>query len=327
MVSLFKDRSPIAIIWLFLLCIAVHSSFVFSPPAVLQSDNNGLLSVFLNKFCLGLSPILLICIYHVCVLVQAFWLNAILSNFHMYGRVNYFPAMVYILLTGVFLEWNNLSPSLLINTLIIGLYAKTLQLYNHPNPKTLIFNMGLLVGIIILLYHPLALLIIAALFAVMIIRTFNPSEWIVLLLGIATPFYFSFSYLFLFDRWSSYSDYIPHWQFNLPDIHINNVFFITVGLLFLVLIIGLYYWQQENRKLLIQVRKNWGLLITLFFILLLVPFINKGSSLDSFLLWIVPASPLIAKGFFVPSNNRLPNIMFWLLFALILLKNWQIIHS
>ncbi len=327
MVSLFKDRSPIAILWLVILSIVVHSNFVFSPPIIVASSDNGLFSFLLSKYFFALSPFIGILIYHILVLFQALFINTIFSNHHMYGRANYLPAMVYILLTGVFAEWGNLSPSLFINTLVIGLYAYTLQLYNNPNPKTLIFNMGLLVGFIILLYHPLALLIVAALFAVMIIRTFNPSEWIVLLLGIISPFYFLFSYLFLFDKFSSYKTYLPHWHLNLPIIHINAIFYISLILLFFILMIGVYFWRLENRKLLIQVRKNWGLLISLFFILLPVPFLNKGVVLDCFILWIVPASPLIAKGFFVPAQNRIPNIMFWILLLWGIFKNWQILHS
>lgn len=327
MVSLFKDRSPIAVVWLLFLSFIVHSNLIFSPIVVSSSIDNGMLSLFLSKYFLGLSSFFVALFYLLLILFQALFINTIFSNHHMYSRVNYLPAMVYILLSGIFQEWGNLSPSLLINTLVIALYAYTLKLYNNPNPKTLIFNMGLLVGLIILLYHPLALLIIAALFAVMIIRTFNPSEWIVLLLGIVTPFYFLFSYLFLFNKLSTYQVYLPHWHLNTPIIQHNYLFYTTIALLLIVLLIGTYYWRQENRKLLIQVRKNWGLLLSLFFVLLPVPFLNKGVVLDCFILWIVPASPLIAKGFFVPLQSRLPNIMFWALLLWGILVKWQIIQG
>lgn len=327
MVSLFNNRSPIAILWLVLLCMVVHSNFVFSPIVVASFSDNGLLSIFLKRYCIGQSPFLILMLYLVVVLFQALFINSIFNNHHMYSRVNYLPAMVYVLLTGVYTQWATLSPSLLINTLVIGLYAYTLQLYNNPNPKTLIFNMGFLVGGIILLYQPLALLIIAALFAVVIIRTFNPSEWIVLLLGIITPFYFLFSYLFLFDKFSTYQNYLPYWHFDLPSLPKESTFYISIVLLFILLIIGIYNWRLENRKLLIQVRKNWGLLLSLFFVLLPVPFLNKEVVLECFILWIVPASPLIAKGFFVPIQNRIPNIMFWVLLLWGILVNWQIIHS
>jgi hypothetical protein len=49
------------------------------------------------------------------------------------------------------------------------------------------------------------------------------------------------------------------------------------------------------------------------------------AGIDSLLLWIVPASPFIAKGFLAPKTNTLPNIMFWALIVLGLVKTWGLI--
>jgi hypothetical protein len=66
--------------------------------------------------------------------------------------------------------------------------------------------------------------------------------------------------------------------------------------------------------------------MVMLLIMLPIPFINKDAGLDSLLLWIVPASPFIAKGFLAPKKNVLPNIMFWSLLILGLVKNWDLIR-
>ncbi|MGI8637283.1 MAG: hypothetical protein ACR2KZ_17965, partial [Segetibacter sp.] len=91
-----------------------------------------------------------------------------------------------------------------------------------------------------------------------------------------------------------------------------------------VLIVSMLYSQQESRRLLIQVRKNWVVLTVMLFVMLPIPFINIGAGLESLLLWIVPASHYIAKGFLGPKKNTLPNLMFWALLVLALLKNWEV---
>ena len=244
----------------------------------------------------------------------------------MYSKPNYLAGMVYILLTGLFVEWNNLSPALLDNFLIIWLYAKTNKLYSTQNPKTLIFNIGLIIGISIIFYHPSALLILIAIFALMVVRPFVITEWFILLMGVICPFYFLFSWLYLTDKFSSFHLYIPNWQLNLPDTLITPWFFVTIILIIVVLLIGLFYYQNESLRLLIQVRKNWGVLLVMLLIMLPIPFINKDAGLDSLLLWIVPASPFIAKGFLAPKRNVLPNIMFWSLIVLALIKNWNLVQ-
>ena len=311
MVALFKDRSPATIFWLFILSFVVHSHFIVDFPQVHQDRPDGLLSVFLNNYVSLLSPAIVIFLYHGIVIIQALRINFLFNDHRMYSKPNFLAAMAYILLTGIFTEWSNLTPALIENILIIWLFAKTVRLYNNPNPKTLLFNIGLLIGISIILYHPSALLILVACFALMVVRPFMITEWLVLLMGVVSPYYFLAAYLYLTDRLHSILLYIPKWGLNIPHTAVTPAFFVTLGLMLVVLMLSMFYSQQESRRLLIQVRKNWGVLTVMLLVMLPIPFINKGAGIESLLLWIVPASPYIAKGFLGPKKNTFPNLMFW----------------
>ncbi len=326
MVALFKDRSPVAIIWLILLSLVVHSHFLIDFTGVQASGQDGLFSVLLKKYVAPLNAIIVLVIYHIVIIVQALRLNYLFSETRMYNQPNYLAAMVYILLTGIFKEWNALTPALLDNILVIWLFAKTVQLYNAPNPKTVLFNTGLIIGVSILFYHPSALLILVALFALLVVRPFNVTELLVLFMGVIAPYYFLASWLYLNDQLHTISSYIPVWQLNLPDTKVTGWFITTICLIIVILLIGLYYWQSESRRLLIHVRKNWGVLMVMLLVMLPIPFINKNVGLDSLILWLIPASPFIAKGFLAPRKNFLPNLMFLSLLLLAIAKNWQFIR-
>jgi len=324
-VSLFKDRSPATIIWLFILSIVVHSHFFVDTPVVKPGIDDGLLSKFLRDYLSVLSSGSVILIYHAIVLLQALRLNYLFTDHRMYSKVNYLAAMVYILLTGVFKEWSDLTPALIQNSLVIWLFTRSIQLYNNPNPKTVLFNIGLLIGVGILLYHPSSPLILVAFFALMAVRPFVITEWIVLPMGVITPYYFLAAYLYYNGKIQTIGEYIPDWALNIPDTTISPVFFVTIGLIIVILLIGLFYWQHESRRILIQVRKNWVVLLVMLLVMLPIPFINQHAGVESLLLWIVPASPFMAKGFLDPKKNFLPNLMFWSLLALAILKNWEIV--
>lgn len=324
MVSLFKDRSPAAIFWLIILSIIVHSHFFVVNPVIYAKNSDGLLSAFLNAYIVPLAPGVIVFIYHAFVISQALRLNHLFTDHRMYSKANYLPAMIYILLTGVFTEWGTLSPALIINTVLIWFFAKAVNLYNSHNPKTQVFNIGLLTGVSIILYHPSALLIPVAFFALLVLRPFIITEFVILLMGVIFPFYLLASYLYLTDRLLSIKNYIPLFQLNLPDIQNRILFFITIALIIIIFLMGLFYWQQENRRLLIQVRKNWTVLLAMLLILLPVPFINKNAGIESLILLIVPASPIIAKGFLAPKKNTVPAIMFWLSICLAIVKNWHL---
>jgi hypothetical protein len=324
-VALFKDRSPATVVWLFILSFIVHSHFIVDVPVVPAGQSDGLLSVFLHTYVAALSPVILIFIYHALVIIQALRINYLFNDHRMYSKNNFLAAMVYILLTGIFKEWSNLTPALIENFLVIWLFAKSIRLYNNPNPKTLLFNIGLLIGVGIILYHPSALLILVAFFALTVVRPFVITEWVVLLMGVLFPYYFLASYLYLTDRLGTILRYIPDWGLNIPHTTISPAFFVTVGLIVIILILGMVYSQQEGRRLLIQVRKNWVVLSVMLLVMLPIPFINEGAGIDSLLLWIVPASPYMAKAFLGPKKNTLPNLMFWSLLILALVKNWQVV--
>ncbi|MDQ6813471.1 MAG: hypothetical protein M3040_07045 [Bacteroidota bacterium] len=326
MVALFKDRSPATVFWLFILSFIVHSHFIIDVPVIPANRQDGLLSAFLNNYVALLNPAIIIFIYHGIVIIEAVRINYLFNDHRMYSKNNFLAAMVYILLTGIFKEWSNLTPALIANFLVIWLFGRAIRLYNNPSPKTLLFNIGLLIGISILLYHPSALLILVAFFALMVVRPFIITEWVVLLMGVILPYYFLASYLYLNDQLSSILAYLPKLGLNIPRTIISPTFFVTVGLILVILIFGMIYSQQESRRLLIQVRKNWVVLTVMLLTTLPIPFINKGVGIESLLLWIVPASPYIAKGFLGPKTNFIPNIMFWSLLIMGLLKNWQVVQ-
>ncbi len=308
-----------------MLSIAVHAHFFIFPPVVVAASNDGLISVFLLRYVSHWDPVLVLLLYHALVISQALRLNYVFNNQHMFVKPSFLTAMVYILVTAIFTEWNQMTPALVANTLIIWLFSEIIKLYNSPKPKTLLYNIGLLIGGCILLYHPTTLLILIAIFALMVVRPFNINEWLVMLMGVITPFYFLVAILYLTDKWGIVSRFIPEFQLNLPDVNANPLFFVTIGTLVLILIIGIYYFQVKSGRMLIQVRKNWGVLMVMLLIMLPLPFVSKNASLDSLLLWVIPVSPYIAKSFSTPKKDTFPNIMFVILIVLIVLNNWNLL--
>jgi hypothetical protein len=321
-VSLFKDRSPATIVWLFILSIFVHIHFLIEPPKVLAPQDDGLISLLLNNFVSSLNPLFIILLYHGLILIQAIRLNYLFSDNRMFNKVNYLTGMIYIILTAIFPVWSNLTPALVANVMIIWFFSNIIRLYNSANPKTLIFNIGLIIGVSILLYHPCTILILVAIFALLVVRPFLIAEWIVLAMGILSPFYFLFSFLYLTDRFTQLSRYIPKWQLGFPSIQVPVQFFISLSIIIFILLIGVYYWQKDNRRLVIQVRKNWIVLQVMLLVMLPLPFIAKHTGVDMLLLFLVPVSPFMAKGFLTPKKDTLPNIMFWSLLVVIAINNW-----
>ena len=317
MVFLFRDRSDINLIFLVLLSLALHFHVWMHPPLVIANESDGLIAYLLLHFIKPLPSMALIVLFQLIILSQAIRLNILLSKFKMFQQISYLPAFTYIILTGLFPYWDVISSGLVANSLVIWILVKLLRLYDQNQPKTLEFNIGLIVGISILLYEPIAILIPVVLFALIIIRPFKISEWLVLIMGILLPFYFIFTYVFLSGNLSDFRHFLPKldWKNPLVKTELNVVLALMV--IGVQLVAGIFYWQQEQVRFIIQVRKYWGVLLLVLILTLFQPIIFSVQALYASAIVITPLACFISFSYASPKRLVLPNLLFWSAMAVI----------
>jgi hypothetical protein len=317
MVFLFRDRSDINLLFLVVLSILVHFHFYWEAPIVIANPSDGLLAYLLFHYIQPLPPLALMVLFHVIVIVQALRLNILLSRFKMFQQVSYLPAFTFVLLTALFPFWDAISSGLIANALIIWILVKLNRLYDQTQPKTLEFNIGLIVGCSILLYEPIAILIPVVVFALTIIRPFRLAEWLVLIMGILLPFYFIFTYVFLTDSAAAFTAFLPKldWKNPLASIDIK----VAIALVFITiqLLIGIYFWQVQQNRNIIQVRKYWGVMLLTLFLTLFQPIIFSSQALYASAIVLAPLSSFICYGYASPKQLLLPNVLFWISAGLI----------
>lgn len=325
MVFLFRDKSIINIFFLAILSIGIHIHFFIAAPLVITHTGDGFFSWVLDNYIKQLPQPALFMLYHALIVIQAIRLNMVLNDLRMYQLNSYVAAMSYVLLSAILPEWCSITPALLANFLLIWLFTRLCRLFNNPSPKTLLFNTGLIVGLSVIFYHPTAVLIIVVLFALIEIRPFNVAEWVVLLMGITLPYYFLVSWFFLTDNMAGITAFIPFPQWTLPVNAWSAGLIISLSVIFVLLLLGMYYWQLTNKRMVIQIRKNWALMLMLLLILLTIPFIFMHAGIESGLMALVPVAAFTANAFSYPRRYTLPNILFWLCIAVIAYNNWVFI--
>lgn len=325
MVFLFRDKSIINILFVLLLCLLVHAHGFFIPVPITSNAQTGYLGLLLNNYIqprLGASGFW---VYIIIVLIQAIRLNFLLADQKMYPQSSYTVAMTYVLLTGLFPAWSVISPALLANFFLIWIYIKLTRLYNNPAPKTLLFNIGLLVAIMVLCYHPTALVVPVVLFALGIMRAFKLQEWFTLIMGMALPYYFLASGLYLTNQLPLLSNWLPDWEMPTKLTPLKKAEWIGLSSFLMSFFIGLFFWQQFNSRLVIQMRKNWSSLLVMTIILSLSPFAFHHAGFEAAFLCLVSVVPFAAAIFSFPRRLLFPNLIFWLLLAAVMYNNWQIV--
>jgi len=235
----------------------------------------------------------------------------------MMSRPNYLPGMAYLLITSFFPEWNYFSAPLLINTLLIFVLAWLFKMYNHPRAKGIVFNTGLAIGISSFIFFPSITFVIWVLFALMIMRPFRINEWLLCLLGLTSPYYFYGIYLFLTGSWTP-EKILPYLTVQLPSLQQSIWLAVSALLLMVPFLTGGYFIQDNLRRMLIQIRKGWSLILVYLLVAIFVPFVNTSNTFEN---WVMAASPFAAFHactYFYPQRKLFPLVLFWISVAFVL---------
>ena len=147
-------------------------------------------------------------------------------------------------------------------------------------------------------------------------RPFRLNEWVLCLVGLTTPFYFYAVYLLINNEWS-WQTIWPNFSVNLPYIKQSLWLAGSAFLLVIPFLIGSYHVQDSLRKMLIQVRKGWSLLLLYLIGSLFIPFVNNSDSLENWVIVAIPFAAFHAMAYLSTSLRIIPVLIFWLSTAFI----------
>lgn len=286
------------------------------PMAPLRQPDDHFLYIWLLDFLapLRLPAIIYSLIAFFLLYSQAVMFNRICNDQKMMAKTNYLPGMAYMLITTLFIEWNHFSAPLLINSLLIWIFHRVSILYNSNKPGAAIFNVGLIMGLVTLMYQPAIVFSIFLLMSLFIMRPLRVREWLIGILGITTPYYFMAIVLYLSGQWE-WKKLQPNISFNLPVMPSSITVTVSIILLILPFIIGGFFVQNNLTKMLIQVRKSWSLLLVFLIVSMLIIMANGGNNYVNWLLCAVPLTAFHAAAYFYPSGRIFPLVLHWIIFG------------
>lgn len=251
---------------------------------------------------------------------QAVHFNKVVNDQRIMQRPHYLTGMSYLLISSLFTEWNVLSSPLIINSLLIWVWAKMSGLYSNPNPKSALFNIGIAIGVATFFYFPSLAFAALIIFGLALTRPFKLAEWMIALFGIITPYYFLLAIVFLTDKWKGY--HFPGFAVTYPVFNQTNWSYAAILIVLFTSIIGIFFIQQNFRRQLIQARKSWNLIFLYLMVALFVPFVNATHTFDYWILCAVPVSAFSGAAFLYPSKNWFPLLLHWLMVGFVIALNY-----
>jgi hypothetical protein len=325
-IGLFKQKTPANILFLFVMGILIKLPIFTNPaPPPIPGENAAILYrefvFFLGSLGNNDSVVFAVATYFF-LFTQALQLNSLINKNRMMQRLNFLPAAAYLVITSLKPEWNYFSAPMVVNTLVLLIFAGLFNISNQYSIKGTVFNIGVAVGISSFIFFPSVILFLWLIFALMVMRSVKFNEWLICLLGVTAPYYFYAAYLFFSDKWS--------WQLLFQPINIampspGQSLWLAIGSILLIIpfLIGGYFVQENLRKMLIQVRKNWSLMLIYLLFALFIPFLNNASKgFENWILIIVPFAAFHACTYLYPPQRWIPAVILWLSIAFILVYQY-----
>lgn len=314
MIALFNRKNPANILVLVVFGVLIKLPIFTSSYQVAPGPGDNLLYKaiidFLNPSVLSfpkLYPILTFLL----LMVQALVLNHFINSQRMTGKPSWFPAMAYLLLTSLLPEWNYFSAPLIVNTILLYIIITLFSTYNQDNAKGKIFNAGLASGLASFIFFPSVTFLFWILLALMIMRPFRLNEWVLCLLGATTPFYFYAVYLFITDQWS-WQSLLPAFSVHLPAVRQSAWLAGSTLLMVVPFLTGAWFVQNNLRRMLIQVRKGWSLMLLYLLGALFIPFVGHSRLFENWIIAAIPFAAFHACAYMYSSYKIFPVLLFWL---------------
>lgn len=315
MIGVFKQKNPGNLIMIFALGVSLKLPWLFGRSAIVIRPQDGFLYDRLVKLLepvAGIFPSVYGTIAVLLIFWQAYLITIFVNNQRLVNKPNYLPGMTLMLISSFIPEFNYLSGPLVCSLFFLAAFIFIFRAQNNPNAKGAIFNCGLACGLASMFFQPAVLFLLWSMVALAFLRPFRFNEWLLLLIGFTTPYYFYLVYLFLSDQWGTVTSIIEPFSIGLHPKEQTPWFAGALFLVILPFLTGTYYINKLSSKMLIQVRKGWMLCLLYFAVAVVIALINPGEDFTNWVLILVPCAAVHAFGYLNSELRIYPVIAFWL---------------
>lgn len=193
LVNLFKSKTPVAIfslpLFIGLLCVSIFfidaekpTSFFTWQTALVDWTHSQVFIHFLFSFAT--------------IYLSAIEINRLVNVYGFYSKNTYFPGFIYGLIVFTFTQFQFSMRILALGFVIYGL-GYLFRINRQDGAISSVFMASFLIGIGTVFAPLLGCLILLPWFSLVIFRSFVWREWIMLLIGVAIPWLYHYSIIFL----------------------------------------------------------------------------------------------------------------------------------
>jgi hypothetical protein len=263
------------------------------------------------------------------LLLQGAGLNYFIQAHQVLTKRSYLPALFFVVLGSCTPGLLRLHPGLVANTFLLPALYLMYDTYRMDTAYSKVFYAGLLVSLASLFYFPAIAFAPAMLVCLVIFRPFIWREWIILLLGLALPYIYTESWLYLTDR-----PFILWDQFIISPIRNRDFFlalpvtaYLLTGVISLLLLTAAFRFVAGAGAATLKTRKGVSVMLWLLLFAVAATLPAQDFGVSGFFFVVAPFSVFISNYFLLARRIWLAEIIFALLLAGIAVAYWPLINK
>lgn len=230
------------------------------------------------------------------LLIQAAIVNTLVNQFRLAKHYSYVPAIAYILIHFAGAGIDICSPVMLANCFLLWALYSLFCSYEKRVSLAVVFNVGFATALAALCYHGFVVYLGWIIISVLILRSFDPQEFVILLGGFFVPFFLLGTYHFINNNLSNWlhTEIWVHYQ--QMTVHYDNILslYILIGLFIVPILLAIIQLQTLHFKTTTKEKKYINIIILMPFIGLLSFLVQSHLYTYNFLVLAIPVAILLS---------------------------------
>jgi hypothetical protein len=325
----FKGTGPgVLLLIIFTLAAVWASAFLYpSTDAISCYETDPMPLYRLLKFVIGSKPLPGVVFSFSLVSVMAFLLVNFNTRVVFINERTFLPALIYIISGGLFPQFQLLNPVLPASIFLMMAINRIIDSYHEQGIAYNFFDAGILISTGSLFYANMIWLGLLIIIGISLLRTGNLIEIAVSLIGLVTPYLLTAGLYYITGK--EVAALLSTVSYNLFSRTAGYVFsgltqvtLIFTGILILVCVAFLIKLMSTKK---IKSRKTFSLLLWVFLISAGIYVVLPSVSVE--IVWIIsiPVSYFLTHYFVFPKKKLVPEILFFVLFALVfMIQLWYL---
>ncbi len=314
MLRIFQSSNPLTLLLLILYAVLANLKWLIYPDAA-EIHNYSYISniIFNNWLHLNQLPEIVVLTIHLAIIVvTGILICFLMQQFKIITKPSLIPAAVFITICSIFPAILFSSPEILCGIMLVWILFKIFSIYNKTKADMAYFDVGLITGLISLLYFPAIVFCFFGIIALFRMRSTSFRDFFIYLVGVLLGYFLIGTVVFWFDL---LPDFVAA-QFALPtgilvsEVSFSVITIVKLSIVGIIFITALLFFSNRFSVNLIQVRKYLGTFIWLFVFALASCFLNNPLQQYALFPLLLSISLFISYYFYHSKNRLAAELMF-----------------